>query len=104
MLNELLDIVLDDLLRMSEGKEHATSLADLKDTQLQRQIKIEQTQIARTIGHQSSNGSKCELVIWCLHAKRASSVSCDFHHHVYADREIDLVRLMLQRQPAMVHT
>ena len=29
MLNELLDIVLDDLLRMSEGKEHATSLADL---------------------------------------------------------------------------
>ena len=31
-LNELLDIVLDDLLRMSEGKEHATSLDDLKDT------------------------------------------------------------------------
>ena len=28
-LNELLDIVLDDLLRMSEGKEHATSLVDL---------------------------------------------------------------------------
>ena len=31
-LNELLNIVLDDLLRMSEGKEHATSLDDLKDT------------------------------------------------------------------------
>ena len=31
-LNELLDIVLDDLLRMSEGKEYATSLDDLKDT------------------------------------------------------------------------
>jgi hypothetical protein len=59
----MLASVLDDLLRMSEGKEHASSLADLKDTQLQRQIKIEQTQIARTIGHQSSNGSKYELVI-----------------------------------------
>ena len=35
--------VLDDLLRMSEGKEHASSLADLKDMQLQRQIKIKQT-------------------------------------------------------------
>ena len=28
----MLDIVLDDLLRMSEGKEHAMSLDDLKDT------------------------------------------------------------------------
>ena len=27
----MLDIVLDDLLRMTEGKEHATSLDDLKD-------------------------------------------------------------------------
>ena len=31
-LNKLLASVLDNLLRMSEGKEHATSLVDLKDT------------------------------------------------------------------------
>ena len=34
----------------------------------------------------------------------SKQVSCVFHHHVYADRESNLVCLMFQRLPAMVHT
>ena len=100
-LNELLDIVLDDLLRMSEGKEHATSLDDLKDT--------------------ISNLSYCNQMVWRFESSRADHieispvaqpvehltskhVSCIFPHHIYADRESNLVCLMFQRQPIMAHT
>ena len=31
-------------------------------------------------------------------------VSCIFPHHIYVDRESNLVCLMFQRQPVMVHT
>ena len=85
---------------MTEGKEHATSLDNLKDTISNNAIGIRVLEVRVLSGgpHRdfacSSSGRAFDKQIGVLF----------FQHHVYVDRELNLVHLMFQRQPAMVCT